>query len=187
MATPDISKSIGAHLGEMRAKWGWFVALGVLFLLCGFIAAGNLLLATVASVVMVGVLMLIGGIAQIIHAFGFKEWGDFLWWLLSGVIYAVGGLIAFVNPLLASAVLTLLLAAALIAGGVLRIWVAMKARPEEGWGWVLAAGIVTVLAGLVMALGWPVNSLWILGIFLAIDLAMQGGSLIALGLALKRR
>ena len=61
-----------------------------------------------------------------------------------------------------------------------------RVRPESGWGWLMAGGIVTALAGVVFILGWPVNSLWLLGLFLAFDLAMQGWSLIAFGLALKR-
>jgi uncharacterized membrane protein HdeD (DUF308 family) len=45
---------------------------------------------------------------------------------------------------------------------------------------------VTALAGVVFLLGWPVNSLWLLGLFLAFDLAMQGWALIAFGLALRK-
>ena len=46
--------------------------------------------------------------------------------------------------------------------------------------------MITALCGLVIAIGWPVNSLWVLGMFLAIDLIFQGWTCIALGLALRR-
>ena len=82
--------------------------------------------------------------------------------------------------------LTLLLAVALIAGGIFRIWVGMNARPQANWGWMVAGGVITLLAGIVIAIGWPVNSLWILGMFLAIDLIFQGWSFVAFGLALRR-
>jgi len=173
-------------IGQTRAKWGWFVALGVLLLVFGGIAFGNLLIATVASVYLVGWMMLFAGVVEIIHAFGVKTWGRFFYWLLSGLLYAVAGFFAFYNPLLASAVLTFLLAVALVASGVLRLWVGYQQRAEKGSGWIIAAGIVTVLAGAVIALGWPVNSLWILGLFLAIDLVFQGWTFIAFGLALKK-
>ncbi|AZO06728.1 HdeD family acid-resistance protein [Mesorhizobium sp. M2A.F.Ca.ET.037.01.1.1] len=180
------SDALRDAIGQTRDKWGWFVALGVLLLIFGGIAFGNLFIATVASVYVVGWLMLMAGIIEIIHAFGVKTWGRFFYWLLSGLLYAVAGFFAFDNPLLASAVLTLLLAIALIASGLLRSWVAFSHRPEQGWGWLLAAGIITILLGLMIAMGWPVNSLWVLGIFLAIDLVFQGWSFIAIGLALKR-
>jgi uncharacterized membrane protein HdeD (DUF308 family) len=51
---------------------------------------------------------------------------------------------------------------------------------------MVLSGLVTLLAGVIIALGWPINSLWVLGMFLAIDLVFQGWATIALGLALKR-
>jgi uncharacterized membrane protein HdeD (DUF308 family) len=183
---PHSSKGLGASITEVRSKWGWFVALGIAFLVLGAIAFFNQFMATVASVYTIGILMLIGGVAEIIHAFGVKNWGSFFWWLLGGLVYAIAGVVAFINPLLASAVLTLLLAATLVAAGAFRIWIGFKERPENNWAWMVAAGVLTLLAGLVIALGWPVSSLWVLGLFLAIDLIFQGWSFIAFGMALKR-
>jgi uncharacterized membrane protein HdeD (DUF308 family) len=173
-------------LAEMRSKWGWFVALGVLVLVLGIIAAGNLLVAPVASVFFVGSLMIVAGVIEIVHAFGVKTWGTFFWWLLSGILYVIAGILAFTNPLLTTAVLTLLLAVSLIASGLLRIWIGFTSKGLEGWGWVVAAGVITVLAGLVIAIGWPVNSLVILGIFLAVDLIFQGITYIAFGFGLRK-
>ena len=82
--------------------------------------------------------------------------------------------------------LTFLLAVALVASGALRAWVGYSHRPANGWSWVVAAGLISVLAGLTIAMGWPVNSLWVLGLFLAVDLIFQGWTFIAVGLALKR-
>ena len=184
--TSDVSKSLGGHIADVRGKWGWFVALGVLMLIAGVIAFANLFLATVVSVYYIGALMIVGGIFEIIHAFQVKSWGGLIWWLLSGILYTLAGIVAFMNPILASSVLTLLLAVSLIAAGVLRIWVGVKARPETNWGWIVAAGVVTALAGIVIAIGWPVNSLFILGLFLAFDLIFQGWGYIAFGLGLRR-
>ena len=178
-------RGLGAG-NELREKWGWFVALGIVMLIAGVIAALNLFMATVVSVFYVGARMLIGGVFQIVHAFSVKTWGRLAWWLLSGLVYAAAGIIAFANPLLASTVLTLLLAAALLAAGVLRIWVGLENRERQNWGWIVAAGVVTALAGVVIAIGWPINSLFILGMFLAIDLIFQGATMTAFGLALRR-
>lgn len=185
----NVSSAEGRGLGrvqEARAKWGWFVALGVGLLILGFIAATNLLVATVASVYYVGMMMLIGGIIEIIHSFSVKSWGGFFWWLLSGLLYTAAGVVTFMNPILATAILTFVLCIALIASGILKIWVGFKARPDSGWGWIVAAGVVTVLAGLVISSGWPVNSLWILGMFLAVDLIFQGWSFVLFGFGLKK-
>ncbi|EYR79183.1 MULTISPECIES: HdeD family acid-resistance protein [unclassified Shinella] len=173
-------------LSDVRAKWGWFVALGVVLLVFGGIAAANLFWATVASVYYVGMLMIVGGAVHLAHAFQVKAWRETIAWALSALLYLAAGVLAFVNPVLTSAVLTLLMAAALLVAGLFRIFAALRVRPEKGWGWLLAGGIVTALAGLVFLIGWPVNSLWLLGLFLAFDLAMQGWALIAFGLALRK-
>ena len=68
--TPDISDTLKEHIGELRSKWGWFVALGIVMLIVGVIALGNLLAATVASVYLVGIMMLIAGGFEIAHSFG---------------------------------------------------------------------------------------------------------------------
>ena len=129
--TSDPSGTFGATVPQLREKWGWFVALGVLMLIAGVIAMANLFIATVVSVLYVGALMLVGGIFEIIHAFGVKTWGRFVWWLGSGILYAVAGIVAFMNPILASSVLTLLLAVTLLASGVIRIWVGFESRPGQ--------------------------------------------------------
>ena len=54
-------------------------------------------------------------------------------------------------------------------------------------GWLALSGLITLAAGLLIALGWPGNSLWILGLLLVFDLIFQGFSLIFLGLALRQR
>jgi uncharacterized membrane protein HdeD (DUF308 family) len=184
---PHSPRSLGASIAEVRDKWGWFLALGIVFLALGIYAFFNQFMATVASVFLIGWLMLIAAVAQVVHAFGVKGWGSFLLWLLAGIVYGVAGIFALINPVLASVALTFVLAVALIADGVLRIWIGFKERPEANWGWVVAAGVITLLAGLIIAAKWPVNSLWVLGLFLAIDLIFQGWSFIALSLALKRR
>ncbi|ASY62037.1 hypothetical protein SJ05684_c05730 [Sinorhizobium sojae CCBAU 05684] len=169
----------------VAGKWAWFVALGVLLIMAGGIAFGNLLMATVASVYYVGVIMLIGGLLNLGQAFRVKDWGGFIYWMLSGAFYAAAGLFTFVNPLLASSVLTLLLAIALIAAGAFRVWVGFRLSPLAGWGWILIGGLFTLVAGLVIAAGWPVDSLWILGLLLSVDLVMQGLALIAFGVLVK--
>jgi uncharacterized membrane protein HdeD (DUF308 family) len=170
---------------EARSKWGWFVAVGFVFVVLGFLAFGNLLAATTASVFYVGALMIVGAIVNIVHAFQVKNWSGFLGWLLSGLLYGAAGATAFSNPLLAASVLTLILAYTLIISGIVRIWSSSQMRAHSGWGWVTASGLVTLLAGIVFVVGWPINTLWLLGMLLAFDLVFQGFATIALGLTLR--
>ncbi|MFA5522352.1 MAG: HdeD family acid-resistance protein [Castellaniella sp.] len=171
----------------VKDRWGWFVGLGVVLVITGLLASWHVLTAALVSVIFVGILMLIAGVAMLVNAWRMKGWGGFLLWTLSGVLYLGAGALAFYNPLVGAAVLTLLLGASLIGSGAFRLWVWFQNRAQPGWQWLAFSGAISLLAGLLIALGWPDNSVFILGFLLAIDLAFQGVTLIMLGLALRAR
>ena len=176
----------GSDTAPLRAKWGWIVALGVVYLIAGFIALGSVAMATVASVLIVGVMMIIAGVAEVISAFQIKSWGKFLLWVLLGLLYVVAGFVTFQNPLLAAVLLTLVLGASLVASGIMRIILAFSMKRETPWIWVALSGVITVLLGVLILARWPVSSLYILGLFLGIDLIMAGAGWVGIGLGLRR-
>ena len=173
-------------LEPLRAKRGWIVALGIIYLVAGLVALGSVVMATIASVFVVGIMMLIAGVAEVINAFQIKSWGRFLIWLLLGVLYIVAGFLTFENPLLAAALLTLLLGVSLTASGIMRVILGFGMKEGTPWIWVVLSGAITLLVGLVILAHWPVSSLYILGLFLGIDLVIAGAGWIAVGLGLGR-
>ena len=148
----------------------------------GLIALGSIVKATIATVFVVGIMMLIAGVAEVFHAFQINTWGRFLRWLLLGALYIVAGLLTFENPLLAAAVLTLL-----IADGIMRIVLAFNMKEGMPWIWMVVSGVITLLLGLIILAHWPVSTLYILGLFLGIDLIFAGAGRIAVGFGLGRR
>ena len=78
----------------LRAKWGWIVALGTIYVLVGPIALYSVVMATV-GVFVVGIMMLIAGVAEVINAFQVKSWGKFFLWIDLGVLYIVAGFVTF--------------------------------------------------------------------------------------------
>ena len=187
-STSDTVKSpqAGSDTAPLRAKWGWIVALGVIYLIAGFIALGSVAMATVVSVLVVGVMMIIAGVAEVIGAFQIKSWGKFLLWALLGVLYIIAGFVTFQNPLLAAVLLTLILGASLVVSGIMRIILAFSMKRETPWIWVALSGVITLLLGVLILLRWPVSSLYILGLFLGIDLIIAGAGWIGLGFGLRR-
>lgn len=171
---------------KLGMKWGWFVAIGVMLILLGLLALGNQFIATVFTIYYLGALMVIAGVFQIIHAFQVRGVGLSLYWVGAGLLYTVAGIFAFANPVLASSVLTLLLAFALLASGVIRLWQGFKARGYNiGSGWIMFSGVLSLLLGILIAAEWPISSLWIIGLFLGIDLLFQGWGYISFGYGIK--
>jgi uncharacterized membrane protein HdeD (DUF308 family) len=181
-----ISTPHASDMAPLRAGSGWIIALGIVYVIAGFIALGSVVMATVASVFVVGVMMIIAGVAEVFNAFQIKSWGKFLVWALLGVLYIIAGFFAFENPLLAAAVLTLVLGASLVASGLVRIFLAFSMKRESPWIWVALSGLITLLLGGIILAHWPVSSVYTLGIFLGIDLVFAGASWIGLGFGLRR-
>ncbi len=169
---------------NVKMNWGWMLALGVVLFTLGIFASSHLVTATSATILYVGIMISIGGAFQIFHAFQEKQRSVFFYLILSGFFYCVAGIIAIQNPVLAAATLTLFLSMALIVAGIIRIWSAYRQRHESGWGWTFTSGLTTALAGMIFLFGWPINTIWILGMLLAIDLTFQGAAAIALSITL---
>jgi uncharacterized membrane protein HdeD (DUF308 family) len=172
-------------LEAVQKNWGWMLALGILFIVLGTIGLGMSFALTVASVLFFGVLLLIGGGAQFVEAFQHKGWKSTVWNILIALLYIVAGLMAISDPVGASIALTLVIAAALVTIGIFRIIMAFQLKPARGWWWPLVAGIASlVLGGLIFA-EWPVTGLWVIGLFVAIEMIFHGWSYVTIAIAAK--
>ena len=173
---------VGADL--LRKRSSWFVGLGIVLLLLGTIALGSSVIFTLASMVFIGWLMIIGGVLQTAQAFSCREWAGFFVNLLTGLLYSVAGFLIVVNPAATAMALTLLIAILLIFGGVFRIASAIAVRFHNRI-WLVLHGLVNLLLGTCILQEWPVSGLWVIGLFIGIDMIFDGWSLIMLGLAAK--
>jgi uncharacterized membrane protein HdeD (DUF308 family) len=160
---------------RIRKSWGWFLALGILQMVLGIVAVDFAFTATLASVVTLGIVLLIAGGAQTAAAIWARDWRGFFLFLLLGLLYAAAGFLTIQSPLLAAESLTLMLAALFLVGGTFRIVVALSERFPY-WGWVLANGAITVLLGIAIWRQWPASSLWVIGMFVGIDLIVNGAT-----------
>lgn len=168
------------------SKWGSFLIIGVLLTLLGTIALFSSFVTTMASVFLFGLLLAAGGIAQIIHAFWTPEWRGFIGQMLLGILSAVVGWMLVMNPITGALSLTLLLATLFIASGLFRIVTSLFSHMEH-WGWVLFNGIITLALGILILAQWPAISLWVIGLFIAIELIFSGWAYIMFAFGLKKR
>ncbi|HYE35266.1 HdeD family acid-resistance protein [Methylocaldum sp.] len=168
--------------GELRRNWGWLLALGIVLIILGTIGLGMTFFLTLASTLYFGVLVLIGGGAQIFHSVKAQGWKSTVLSVFIGILYLLSGIAVISNPVAASTVLTLMLAGALIGIGVLRIAMAFHLRGFNNWIWLLLGGIIAILLGVMIVAEWPVSGLWVIGLFVAIELIMNGWSCVAIAL-----
>ncbi len=72
------------ELTALRGNWFWFVLLGVALVVLGTIALGSVAIASLAAAAAIGVLLLLGGVAEAVGAFWCRCWSGFFLELLSG-------------------------------------------------------------------------------------------------------
>jgi uncharacterized membrane protein HdeD (DUF308 family) len=172
------------ELNALRGNWFWFVLLGIVLIVLGVTALGSVGIASLAAAVAIGVLLLLGGAAEVMGAFWCRGWSGFFLELLSGVLSIVVGLLFLRAPTGALAALTLLVACFLMVGGIFKIVAAVGYR-FAAWGWSLASGIIDLILGVLIWQEWPASALWVIGLFVGINLLFRGFNWIALGLALR--
>lgn len=185
MSTPPELRQFAKNFFELehlRKNWGWFLLLGLLFIGLGTAAIGASTLVTVVSIVLLGSLLLFSGAVQIVVAFWVREWSGFFLSLLAGILYATFGVMLIVHPAAGALTLTLLLAAFYIVGGLFRIITAIASRFNQ-WGWALLSGVIKLALGILIWSGWPATGLWVLGLFIGIDLIFFGWFWVVLALS----
>lgn len=176
--------TLGTAMEKLKHRWGWFVALGALAIVLGSVALVMEVHATVTTVYIVAVFMIIAGGSEIMVGMGSRDWGRFFLWIVAGLFYIVGGAFALARPVQAAIVLTLMLGAALLTAGAVRIYIGTHMH-SHARTLVIVGGVVTALVGLLIVMGWPGNSYVILGTLLGIDLLFTGFMWVGFGLRLK--
>lgn len=174
-----------SNRGEIGLQWLGFVLLGVALIILGFIAIGSAVQATLISVGLLGVLLVVGGIFEIIHAFWAKAWSGFWMDLLLGALLVLTGLLLLNRPIISAFSITMIFSLYLMISGSFRM-IASVVQRFENWGWVLASGVLSLILGMLIWAGLPSASLFIIGLFVGIDLIFMGMTWTILGFQLHR-
>ncbi len=183
MSASNTATVQGAFSAEVQKHWGWLLALGIISILLGTLGFYMTFALTLASVLLFGVLILVAGLFQLVHAFTCKGWKSVLWHVLIALLYIAAGVDIIMDPARASVILTLVLAGILIAVGLVRIIMAFQLRPAAaGWFWVALSGLVSIVLGGMILGQWPESGMWVIGLFVAIELIFNGWSYLFMAL-----
>ena len=192
MTNSSASCSIdGRFFDELQAKalqknWGWLLALGILFIVIGTFGLGRVFLTTILSVLFFGVLMLVGSVVQLIGSFRLEGWKNILWQIIVAILYAVSGFVILSDPLLASVMLTAILAGSFIISGIMRIIGAFQIRGAPGFMWMLIGGLISIGMGVYVFAKFPGSALWVIGLFVSVELIINGWSYVTVALGARK-
>ena len=157
------------------------LAFGAVLIVLGIFAVLAPMFAGIAVTVLVGMLLIFAGIFELVFAFQSDSLGKGVLKFLFGGLSVLAGVIIILTPMDSLGVLTLVLAGFLLAGGVFDIVFAVRRRSEGGGGWVLFSGIMSILLGVLIIVGWPISGIWVVGLYAGIRMLTHGWLLMALG------
>jgi uncharacterized membrane protein HdeD (DUF308 family) len=148
-------------------------------------AVARAVTATVATMLFFGWLLVLASVIEIAQAIMVGHWAGFFYHLLAAVLFGVVGLIIVTRPTISAEVVTVFMAMFFLIGGLFQL-IASVALALPGWGWQAADGIITFVLGVLVLVEWPASGLWLIGLFVGIDLIFYGFGWIALALGLRQ-
>jgi uncharacterized membrane protein HdeD (DUF308 family) len=169
---------------EIINNWGWFLAFGIALVLLGVLAIARSVAATVVSMLFFGWLLLIAAGIEIAQAIMVGKWAGLFQHWLSAVLFGVLGALIIWRPLVTAEILTLLMGSFFVVAGLFQLITPFVVSLPE-WGWHALNGVITLVLGILILAQWPVSGLWVIGLFLGIELIFFGGAWIALALRLR--
>ncbi|PYG25060.1 HdeD family acid-resistance protein [Pelagimonas varians] len=171
---------------DLNKNWGWFLALGIVMMIGGGSAIFAPLLVSLVVETIVGAFFVGGGIMMLVQVFTSKDgWNARLTYLILGAFNTFAGFMLLFHPLEGLLALTLVMIAAFFVNGLLRIAVGVMARPETGSGWVIAGGVISVLASLYLISIYPEVSVMLLGVVAGVSLISEGAGYVQFAYGLK--
>ena len=159
---------------------------GILSVILGIIGTYMSVAMTMVSILILGIFVIVVGLWYIIEAFSAPHWTGKIFDLLVAFLYIVAGAFIVMNPATSAVWFTLFIAGFFMIVGVIRIITGLMAKEEvSGWGWMVFGGVLNLALGIMIAAQWPASGLWIIGLFISIDLIIQGINAIVLSREIK--
>lgn len=186
MATANPAQGLRSPAGVVKKLTGWFIAMSVVFIILGILAIVEPGIAAVAIAILAGWLLIFGGVAHLVTAFGGGGTKQVILQAVIGLVYLVGGFYFVMHPLLAVGTLTLVLAGIILAEGVLEILAYFRMRSEGASVWLLLNAAITLIVGGLIWFHWPSSSEWAIGTLVGVNLLMTGFSRLMFGLAARK-
>ena len=159
---------------------------GIALIVLGSIAIVAPGLATLLVTTFLGWLFIISAVAEFYLAFQVHGGWRIAGAVLTGLISLAAGVWLLINPAAGALALTFLLAAYVVATGVVKAVAAFQLRGVGGSGWTYFSAACSIVLGLLVFSGWPGSAVWLIGLIVGIDLLFYGWALLALRSAVNR-
>ena len=185
MSATNISLS-NDEMRTLGSNWGWSLTAGIIAMLAGVIAIVYSVSATFLSLAVLASLMIVSGIALVVHGVRTRQWSGFLLDLFGAAVIIAAAVLMIRSPVASVLSVTMFLALYFIVSGIAET-IGGFAGTYRSTGWAVFDGLISILLGGLLLASWPTSGLWFLGFAVGVKLLLMGGGLTSLAMAARRR
>lgn len=177
-ASPTPAKSADVAGGGDRKPT---LVIGVLALVAGVVSIVVPVVASVATGIFIGLILIMGSLLLGAAAFSARSSGGALALrvVLAGLML-IAGVYLLVAPLSGAAALTFVLGLNFLLVGAARLGLAWRSRGEPEAAAVGLNGFLSLIIGVLILVSLPSSAAWAIGLLVGIDFLFFGASMIAL-------
>jgi uncharacterized membrane protein HdeD (DUF308 family) len=186
MSTPEFASLSPEVQQEVREHWKKLRIAGILALVVGVVCIAVPMVASVATAIFIGWILLFAGAWMLFDAWSVRGAGRIALRVIWALLTVFAGLYLLLAPLDGTVTLTFVLVAYFIAIGVLRIGEGFAMRGTPGAGLVGVNGLLSLLIGFFILIDFPDSADWAIGLLVGIDLLFAGWTLLSIASAGKR-
>lgn len=156
-----------------RLRW-----LGVFWITLGIVAIATSFAATLATMLIFAVLLVMAGVAQLAHAWSSPS-PDSSWEVLTGLTYLLVGGILVLDPVNGAIGLTFLIGILLLFRGAVQMAMAASGRRfGRSPLWYFIGGLLSLLLAVLILTSLPQAGMWLIGVFVGTELLLGGAVLL---------
>jgi uncharacterized membrane protein HdeD (DUF308 family) len=166
--------------------WVWTALMGVLLVILGAAIIAAATVSTIAVSWLMGLCLIVGGIAQFFHTYRFTDLHSPAIRFLVAAVSIIAGLVILKSPIVGATGITLGLAVYLFFSGATKAALAFDGSRASGRGWLVMSAVVSFFLGICLFVTFPITSLVIPGTLLGVDLIFYGLSLTLIARSFRR-
>lgn len=170
---------------SMQEVWLLFVGSGLLMTVLGVVLIVFATYASAAMVLLFGCMLVVAAVIQLANSCWARRWKGFTVGIFLGVLYLTMGFVLIEQPMQTAVAVTLVVATGLMIAGLVRIILSVVER-WSGWQLSLLSGVLSLLLGVGIWRDWPLSGLWVIGLFVGLEMIMNGLVWMKLGASVRR-
>lgn len=161
---------------QIQKNRGLYILESIIFILLGIFAIAIPGLFTYSIEILLGMLLIIAGIAQGVRALSTGRSKGYIGSLITSLISIIVGILLLAYPITGIITLTLLIASLFFVEGLVQLYIGFAMRELKGWGWMVFSGLISLFLALLIWSELPGSAAWVIGLLVGINLLIFGFS-----------